>query len=188
MMKRITDKVWKINAKSNIYFLDLGKKIIIDAGDRSERENVKMFLKTVIDPEKIDIIILTHLHYDHIGNIDLFPNAKIYAGAQEIMDFKKDALGTCINDEMITYLQKKELIPLPDEVDVLKIIPTPGHTKGSVCVWYASKKILFSGDTIFDKRILGRTDLPTSDPDVMARTLITLSRYPYEILCPGHDY
>ncbi len=188
MMKRIADKVWKLKAKSNIYFLDLEKKIIIDTGDRSERENIRMFLSTVIDPNKIDIIILTHLHYDHIGNIDLFPNAKIYAGTQEITDFKKDALGACVKDEMVSYLQKKELNPAPNDIDGLKIIPTPGHTKGSICVWYAAKKILFSGDTIFDKRILGRTDLPTSDPDAMARTLITLSRFPYEILCPGHDY
>ena len=181
--------IWKLKAESNVYFLDLDKKIIIDTGDRKERHELAMLLKHAIEPDKVDIVILTHFHHDHIGNIDLFENAKIYASKEEIDAFREDPSGAVLDEEIVKRMEKILINPLPDEIEGLKIIPTPGHTKGSVCIWYPEKKILFSGDTLFDRRILGRTDLPTSEPFAMVPSLIKLSRnYEYEILCPGHDY
>jgi glyoxylase-like metal-dependent hydrolase (beta-lactamase superfamily II) len=70
----------------------------------------------------------------------------------------------------------------------LYVIPTPGHTRGSICLWYAPEKILFSGDTLFYNKHIGRQDLPTSEPGQMQKSLMKLVHYNYKILCPGHDY
>jgi hydroxyacylglutathione hydrolase len=70
----------------------------------------------------------------------------------------------------------------------LKIIETPGHTRGSICIWYEKEKILFSGDTLFHNNLVGRTDLPTSSPADLKKSLDKLQSYKYAILCPGHDY
>lgn len=188
MIKKVTDNVWKIRLSSNIYFLDYDKKIIIDAGERSDRQELRFFLEKVIEPKKIDIVILTHLHYDHIGNIDLFPNAEVYASKEAIEDFNRDPDGTVLSEMDKERLKCIELKELPQMIAGLQIINTPGHTRGSVCVWDNYKKILFSGDTIFDNRQFGRTDLPTSVPNVMMDTVIRLSKFEYKHFCPGHDY
>jgi len=188
MIKKITDKVWKINADSNVYFLDYDKKIIIDAGNRSKRQELKFFIEKVIDPKKIEMVILTHLHYDHVGCIDLFPNAEIYASKEAIEDFKNNPQDCVLSDEAVEKLKEVTLQPLPQMISGLQILNTPGHTRGSVCIWDNDKKILFSGDTIFDDRVFGRTDLPTSVPDKMMESIIRLSKFEYDHFCPGHDY
>ncbi len=67
-----------------------------------------------------------------------------------------------------------------------QIIKTPGHTSGSVCILY--KNILFSGDTLFNKEQIGRTDLPTSEPSKLQESLKKISYLDFKILAPGHDY
>ncbi|HII30317.1 hypothetical protein COT48_06140 [Candidatus Woesearchaeota archaeon CG08_land_8_20_14_0_20_47_9] len=76
---------------------------------------------------------------------------------------------------------------MPRDVCGLEIINTPGHTAGSVCIWYKKEGVLFSGDTIFRKGI-GRTDLPSSRPGLMKASLARVSKLPFKLLCPGHDY
>lgn len=189
MLKKIAENIWKVKLDGNVYFLNLGKKIIIDTSSKENRYTLAMALKPVVNPSDVDIVILTHFHYDHIGNIDLFSNAKFYASYDEIDAFKKNSYGAVLNQEIEEKLKKIELLAIPKHLESLEVIHTPGHTVGSICLWYKEKKILFSGDTLFDKRIFGRTDLPTSEPDKMMASIIKLAKHAhYEILCPGHDY
>ena len=186
MIEKIAEDIWKLNANSNIYFLDFKQKILIDAGDRSERRTVEQFLSKIMDFDKIEIVIFTHLHYDHIGNFDLFPKAKFYASEQAIKDLEKDKKGT-IFEEFMTKKFDVKLKPIKDKFVGLEIIKTPGHTRGSICLWYDKGKILFSGDTMF-KTAPGRKDLPTSDPKQFDESLMKLINYNFKILAPGHDY
>lgn len=70
-----------------------------------------------------------------------------------------------------------------------KILHTPGHTKGSVCLYNQTEKKLLSGDCVF-YHSYGRTDLPSGDENEMQDTL----RWIYKNLSgdtkvyPGHDY
>jgi len=185
MISRISDKIWKISLSSNLYFLDFDDNLIIDTGDRKDRQDIKLFLPKVVDPKSIKKVIFTHLHYDHIGNFDLFQNARFYAGKQAINDWKKDQVSSILNEE----IAEKFKVDLHEVHDMhgLEVIETPGHTRGSICLWYKKEKILFSGDTMFD-RGLGRTDLPTSSADEMHGTVLRLLELKHKILCPGHDY
>lgn len=185
MIKRISESVWKINADSNLYYLDMEKKTMIDTGNRSVRRNVTSFLPKIVDPENIERVIFTHLHHDHIGNFDLFPHAEFYASAREIEHLRKDRLGTILREDIAEMFDIK-LKPL-EQMDGLEFIETPGHTGGSICIWFPAEKVLFTGDTIFGKRT-GRTDLPTSVPDELQGSINKLVAYNYEHLCPGHDY
>ena len=186
MIEKISDKIWKLRANSNIYFLDFEKKILIDTGDRAERRIVEQFLSKVVDFDKVEIVIFTHLHFDHIGNFDLFPRARFYASEQEIRDFNRDRKKTTYDDFMAEKFDAK-LEPIADKIDDLEIIKTPGHTRGSICIWYEPERILFSGDTLF-KKAPGWTGAPTSSPARMRKTLMKLIEYNFKILCPGHDY
>jgi glyoxylase-like metal-dependent hydrolase (beta-lactamase superfamily II) len=190
MFGRVADKVWKYTGsdKSNSYFIDGEKKIFIDAGNRTDRTNIQTFLGKAVDFSAVEIVIFTHLHYDHCGNFDLFPNAEFYASAKEIEDFTQNRNDTVLDHVVADMISSKEIKPLPAELFGLKIIETPGHTRGSVCIWYPKAKALFTGDTYFSSKMQGRTDLPTSAPTQMKNSVMKLIEIQYKVLCPGHDY
>ncbi|MFH1501341.1 MAG: MBL fold metallo-hydrolase [archaeon] len=174
MIKEITKNIWQISFDifgSVVYFLKLSNKnIIIDTSTSQNSFELIRELKSIgISPEDIDIVILTHNHYDHIDNNSLFEKAKFYASKE---DFK---------DEKILNIYD---LGMPQ----LEVIKTPGHTIGGICLLLKKEKILFSGDTIFHNGYIGRTDLPTSSPEQMAESLKKLNKIGYKILCPGHLY
>jgi len=182
-VEKIADNVWKIKADSNIYVL-LDEKTIIDTGNRNQINILKTFMSNVIKFDDVEKVIFTHLHYDHIGNFDLFTKAKFYASEESIDSLKKDKAGTVLNKDIAekfnVTLNKLE------DFNNFKIIKTPGHTKGSVCILY--KDILFTGDTVFDNKRIGRTDLPTSVPERLKESLNKISKLNFKVLAPGHDY
>ena len=82
---------------------------------------------------------------------------------------------------------KKLKIEELKDFDGFKIIPAPGHSRGSVVIFYEKEGVLFSGDTLFNNGY-GRIDLPTSDPEKMDGTLEMVMGIKYKKLAPGHDY
>ena|SRR3989344_180241 len=186
---KISDGIWKLTGTDsvNAYLVDIGEKIMIDAGNRADRQDMLRFLGNMADLGKISKVIFTHLHYDHIGNFDIFPKAEFFASDMEIKDFERSTHDSVLDKDMVEKFNIK-LKPLPDRIGPLEIIKTPGHTAGSICIWYPEKKVLFTGDTLFPNKNIGRTDLPTSAPSKMNDSLINLLRYNFKILAPGHDY
>ncbi len=75
------------------------------------------------------------------------------------------------------------------ELSRWKVIHTPGHTPGCVCLYNSSRKILISGDTVF-YRSYGRTDLPGGDERQIMLSLKNIYNYiPLDVkVYPGHDY
>ena len=68
----------------------------------------------------------------------------------------------------------------------LSIIPTPGHTPGSVCLYFPDEQVLFSGDTLF-YRGYGRTDLPGGNMQQLITSLQMLFALPPNtVVYPGH--
>ena len=183
-MVKITDDVYEVGGKdnlsSNVYLVN--KTILIDLGSKENALNLIKNLKDLnIKPDQISKVIFTHLHYDHIGNPSLFTKATFYTSKQEIQDLERLGFLAVASPDAYQLLKGIKLHPL-EELEQFKIIETPGHTHGSICLQY--KDILFSGDTLFRDNIIGRTDLPTSKPELMESSLKKLKGY--KILCPGH--
>jgi glyoxylase-like metal-dependent hydrolase (beta-lactamase superfamily II) len=174
MIIPIKKNIWKLNLEIldvSVYIVKIkGKTILIDTGAKENKEQLIGALKKIsLTPEQIDTIILTHDHWDHIGNRFIFDKAKIYGHKKDFP--KKD------------FPEVKDIYEL--NIEEFKIIETPGHSKGSFCILY--KDVLFSGDTKFHNGI-GRTDLSDSEPEKMQPSLNKLEKLDYKILCPGHDY
>ncbi|MBT4823628.1 MBL fold metallo-hydrolase [Candidatus Woesearchaeota archaeon] len=200
MLKKISNNIWKLGLDSNLYLLDFDQKIIIDTGDRIKSSVLKLLLPKLIALDKVEKVIFTHLHYDHIGNADLFPNAEFFASKQEIKDFKENPEFTVLDAEIIARMKflDEKLKPMVN-MNGLQTINTPGHTRGSICLWYEKDKVLFTGDTYFGGNIetgvnlcVGRTDLPTSISEEMKKSLEKVKKIQEQNknlkLCPGHDY
>ena len=79
-----------------------------------------------------------------------------------------------------------EYRPQAAPADRIQIIETPGHTPGSVCLYFPEEKILFSGDTLFQMGY-GRTDLPGGNYGRLLDSLEHLFSLPPDVrVYPGH--
>jgi len=164
MISPISKNVYKLyfdTFGSCVYVLKLKKNILIDTSSEDNKDELLKDLKEIgLKPDQIQIVLLTHKHWDHDGNLGLFPRARVYS------------------KENISNLSSEKL-------EDFKVIKTPGHTKDSICFLY--KDILFSGDTIFYNGSVGRTDLVESIPEEMQNSLDKINNLSYRILCPGHN-
>lgn len=178
MITQITPEVKAIhfqNFGSIVYLIQTNNQnILIDTSAKENSKELISSLKSLtLSPKDINIIILTHAHYDHTENINLFPNAKIYG------NLKKQ-----INPNH-TQTEIPNILPIEQQpIKQFKIYKTPGHTQGDILIQY--KNILFSGDTIFHNGYLGRTDFPESNPEKMQQSLEFIKKLDFDILCPGH--
>jgi glyoxylase-like metal-dependent hydrolase (beta-lactamase superfamily II) len=154
--------------QTNAYLLSLPEEnrgVIIDPG-----MNPASLVRRIADM-RIEAILLTHAHFDHIGGVDEIRNLKgcpVYlhgAEADWLTDPRKNGsarwteLGGPIACGPAEYeLDEGQVLELLDVK--LKVFHTPGHSPGSVSFLY--DKHLFGGDVLF-KLSVGRTDLPGGD-------------------------
>jgi len=167
-----------------------GSAAVVDPGFEPERimEEIKA------NALKVEHIVLTHGHYDHILAVS---DIKKMTGA-DVLIGKKDAF--CLTDAdraLAGRWSGFDFIPVkPDrelsEGDTFtvgelqcRVMETPGHTCGSICI--ICEDVIFSGDTLFYCEC-GRCDLPTGNYGDMLRSLARLARLEgnYTVL-PGHD-
>jgi len=203
------------NFGSIVYLIQLSNQnILIDTSSKENKEELIYSLAHLnLTPKKINTIILTHAHYDHTENINLFPNAKIYGNftkqinpnhtqteIQNILPIEKLQIAKIKQSSFKNNYEQKRIISNLGEnhksngrsgigmedcsQKIFKIYKTPGHTQGDIVIQY--KNILFSGDTIFHEGYIGRTDFPESDENKMQQSLEFIKTLDFDILCPGH--
>lgn len=185
-MDRIADGVWKIRSFSNVYLIEGEESIVIDTSARANKDKVERALGEKLD--SVTKVIFTHFHHDHIANFGLFKNAEFFASKAEIEAHKKDPLGAILDEktaeEFGIELRQVEKLELEDFG--MKLLLTPGHTVGSICILDEKRRILFSGDTLFPGGEIGRTIYPTSVPERMEDSIKLIRKHHFEILAAGH--
>jgi hydroxyacylglutathione hydrolase len=175
---------------ANTYLINGSKKILIDPGHYHLFGNVKDLLsKLSITPQDIDLILLTHGHPDHVEAARAFSNAHALIALHEAeLDFVKNLAphyGTAMG---ITEFEPQILLR-EGELQVgdmkLQVLHAPGHSPGSICIYWPQEKTLFTGDVIFYQGI-GRTDLPGGDGSALKESIKSLSSLEVEHMLPGH--
>lgn len=126
---------------------------------------------------KLKYIILTHSHWDHALAV---LKLKEKTGAK-ILIHKEEK--NFIKFEVDQFLEEGEEIKI-GEIS-LKVIHTPGHSKGGICL--LEKDFIFTGDTLFEDSH-GRTDLPGGSQKEMENSLKKLEKIlkPKMKIYPGH--
>ena len=166
------------------------KAILFDPADRAD-EIVDVLKELAVEPEAI---LLTHGHFDHImaaGRLKERYGLKVYAHEEEA-EIAADPNQNLSSQFGAGYvLQVDETVKDGQLLELagfsLKVLHTPGHTKGSVCYYIENDKILFSGDTLFAGSV-GRSDFPTGSGGVLLRSIKDkLAVLPEDtVVYPGH--
>ena len=174
--------------ETNTYLALNGERaFVVDPGADAD----KILAAAEAEGAKIEWVLLTHAHFDHIGGVAELQRA----GAQVVLH--RDDLGIVSSFKNLAFYAGVKVEKfLPDvtvsggeTLDVagvkVRVIHTPGHTAGGVC--YVADDIIFTGDTLFELSY-GRTDFPTgSFKELKNSVLNKLFVLPggYRLL-PGH--
>lgn len=165
--------------------------MVIDPGD--EIDNVL----AVVGKHNLQVkqIVITHAHIDHVGGA---MKLRAATGAPILLNQNDYALLKMLDAQAVWIG-----VPTPGKVEIdrsvttgetvsagshtAEVLHTPGHTEGSICLYFPAEKKLIAGDTLFAGSI-GRTDLPGGDMQKIMRSLhTTVFSLPDETLVvPGH--
>lgn len=126
-------------------------------------------------------IILTHTHYDHMIHLESYlnKNAELLVSPNDANGLTDPSLNLSnwLSGKSFSYNGEYKSITEGDVIEVgdemLRVIETPGHTAGSVCL--VSDEYIFTGDTIFSDGVYGRFDLPGGSGKKLLKSLKRLA-------------
>ena len=165
--------------------------MVIDPGD--DIEDVAAIIRK--HNLKVKQIVITHAHIDHVGGA---MKLRTLTGAPILLNQNDYALLKMI-DVQATWVGMES----PGEVKIdaelahgenlsagslsANVLHTPGHSEGSVCLYFPAEKLLIAGDTLFAGSI-GRTDLPGGSFEKIMRSLHhrVLALPDDTVVIPGH--
>jgi glyoxylase-like metal-dependent hydrolase (beta-lactamase superfamily II) len=176
----------------NAYLIDGPARILIDPGHRAHFDHVQRGLEQLeLNAGDIDLVVCTHAHPDHIEAVPLVKNTQpLFAlhkqewqWASTIGKQMAVAYGIDIEEFQPDFFLGEGTLSVKGLE--LEIIHTPGHSPGSVSIYWPAQKALFTGDLIF-KEGVGRTDLPGGDGSQLKESIKGLTQLDVEWLLSGH--
>ena len=135
-------------------------------------------------------ILLTHGHFDHMlaaEELQKRTGVPVYVHPLDA-PMLSDASLSAYNPEVSSLPQPGHIActAYPESLFGFRVLHTPGHTPGSVCLYHEGEKVLFSGDTLF-RAGFGRTDLAGGSMHQLLSSLRTLLALPRDVrVYPGH--
>ena len=189
---------------SRVYLIVGETLTLVDSGLPWHPGGILNYIRSIgRRPDELKHILVTHSHPDHVGGT--LPLVKKTGAA--ILTHRSDTRRDHGNSLRLGYTGFLGPVPVPipllgrtgvsqliEDGDILplhggvRVIHTPGHTRGSVCFLLEEGKILFSGDTIFSdgNRISRSVPFPGYERDSYVRSLKRLSEFEFEGVFGGH--
>ena len=197
---------------STLYLIrEEGKYLMVDAGIPKRTSLLrKKLAQNNIDPEDISLIVLTHVHYDHVGNLSWIKELSkapvmVHEDEAGILEKGLNPIpnGATLTGKILSGLGRL-VNPLPNytavkpdilftDISSLKdygfsatVIPTPGHTSGSISILFGSGET-FVGDTCFHL-YGGKSVFPIFANDIpsLLKSWQTLIDSEARVFYPGH--
>ena len=176
----------------NTYLIDGPTRILIDPGHAAHFDHVRRALDDLgLGLSDIGLVLCTHAHPDHVEAVAHFRSHDTQVAFHRLEWELIAANASQVRS--LFGLEPEDVAPdiLLEQGDLtvtgsaLEIIHSPGHSPGSVSIYWPEKKVLFSGDVVF-KAGLGRTDLPGGNGAQLKQSIQQLAEIDCEWLLPGH--
>jgi hydroxyacylglutathione hydrolase len=172
---------------SNVYSIGYNNITLVDAGDGCESNRLAPALKKAnLNIQKIINVIITHSHDDHWGGLaellHIIPlNIMVH---KDDLPYYQEQLGHLegISRSAILGLEDGDIIQA--EGHNLKVLHTPGHDSGSICLYDEDCKVLFTGDTVFASGTTGSAR--SGNTNDLRKSLRRLTTIDVDVILPGH--
>jgi glyoxylase-like metal-dependent hydrolase (beta-lactamase superfamily II) len=183
---------------------------LIDPGLAGKgKYKIESIKKMGIGLKDIKRVIMTHTHFDHIGALpeirEEIPEAELWIHSLEAAPIEKSDERTVYGMEMFQQMCQMQYGFKPgaftfrvdrkleggETVEIgglsWEVFHIPGHSMGSIALYYKPKKILIPGDVIYADYAIGRFDLHGADGAELKRSLMRLAEQEVGTLLPGHN-
>jgi hydroxyacylglutathione hydrolase len=176
----------------NSFYIGGEVQALIDPGlTRYVPDLLKQMSDDGIKKEDIRYVINTHSHPDHFQGSELFDPEAIKIGLHtKELEFLKGVgselyglFGITVPQMHINFPLEEGSISLGNQI--FKIILVPGHSPGSIALYWPEHKALFCGDVMFQENV-GRTDFPGGNGALLKKSIASLSQLELEFVFPGH--
>jgi ribonuclease/clavin/mitogillin len=200
---RVNVKPYSGAYSPNVFLVvDSGQAILIDGGfpDDGSLGSRLDYLKSVGSP-RVDLIVITHHHLDHSSGAHRLAEATGARIAMHPLEARllhevaeRVSSGESLKQRMLRREAAKAAADLTvgdgDTLSVgsltLRVVHTPGHSPGHICLFLEEERVLFSGDNVLG---IGTTAIPPPPGGDMAQYLDSLRRMKAldaALICPGH--
>jgi glyoxylase-like metal-dependent hydrolase (beta-lactamase superfamily II) len=180
------------------------------SGERRKREMTiapaAALARLGIDPLAVKRLILTHVHWDHTGNLDLFPNAQIFMSRTEYDFIRSDVARRPLLAAVMDEVDNGSIIRMaaqgrvtflgPEDRSIQDVVlqELPGHSPGQMAVIVKRPEgdVVLSSDVAhyYEELALDRPFIVVTDLPAMYRSLAALREMaarPGAVVVPGHD-
>ena len=204
---RMPYSLWIVDTADGPLVVDTGFHVpdAYWAGDAVWRTVPEALDAVGVDPRAVERLVLSHLHFDHAGNVDLFPNARVHVARQELdhaMRLGPDELRRAFVDPAHLDAVRRadaegRLVTVGDGAEPapgVTLIAAPGHTPGQLAVLAETRggRRLLASDAahFFEQLELGWRFFAHTDAEASDRTVAALrarSEQAGAPIIPGHD-
>lgn len=171
------------------FIKDENENILFDTGSFGVRKVIYEFLQK----EKIDKVFISHLHFDHCSNLDLFKDTKVYINSREIENLYNNNEDYDLYKPLLKILDKYNIIKFDKPMNItenVRIVLTYGHTIGHSSLEFVknNKNILIAGDSIKSLNdYLNNKEFGNAQQLVQYIETKKMIKNKYDIIIPGHS-
>ncbi|MFC2019804.1 MBL fold metallo-hydrolase [Chloroflexota bacterium] len=188
-------QIYAMKPGSHVYLVKgSDKNMLIDTGVVTGFPVLEERLNDVgLAPQDIDLVVLTHEHMDHAGAAVFFSETALIAAHSSAANKIE------MQDEFVTLQRFREWRAGELKVDLwleernyidlgnyqFRVLHTPGHTSGCICLYEPFLKLLFSGDTVFSGGVLSEIG-PSGNISDYVDSIQRLNALKIDEFYPGH--
>ncbi len=198
----VTKGIHQFSGVSNSYIVSNNELLLVDTGMPGKSNEIIDYVKNDLkrDPHDIKTIVITHHHFDHTGSLDKLKeitDAKvaIHSADADYISGEKTQHGSLFMVPIVIFMKilyrsrpvKADIILEDgDQIGDYRVIHTPGHTSGSICLYNPNNKVLFVGDNLMYSKNVIEGPRVLHEPQEFKKSIEKLTNLDVDIILTGH--